>query len=114
MPGSDDTTSEIASATTAVPTNSALEQKIDTMTKVIADLAAKVSSLSLHVTDIDSCTAHIAAPISIPLYGLPGYDRIPELPATSAAAQPTTSTAPPLPTTQPPSRPVSGGPRFFT
>jgi hypothetical protein len=89
MPRSDDTSSEIASANAATTTNSTLEQKIDNMTKVIADLATKVLNLSLHVIEIEDRTVHIVSPISNPLgcpCGLPGYGGILELPATSASA----------------------------
>jgi hypothetical protein len=107
MPRSDDTSSEIAFANAAAATNSALEQKIDNMTKVIADLATKVLNLSLHVIEIEDHTVHIVSPISNPLgcpCGLPGYGGISELPATSATAPPFAFAAPPLSTAPPPSK----------
>lgn len=73
MPGSEDNTSEIASAAVTTNPNAALEQKLDTMTKVFAALTTKVSGLSLHVSYIDNRTTHIVALISTPPYDLPGY-----------------------------------------
>jgi hypothetical protein len=82
MPGNDDNTaSEVASAAAPNTTSAALEQKLDTMTKALADLATRVFNLALHVTEIDGRTTPIVSAArnhpGFP-YGLPGYGGIPE------------------------------------
>jgi hypothetical protein len=102
MLGTEDHTSEVASIATP---NSTLEQKIETMTKALADLATKVSNLSMHMKEIDGrTTPSVSATSNHPgfPYGLPSYGGILETQApstsTSTIPPPTASAFPPHPT----------------
>jgi hypothetical protein len=45
MPGNDDNTSDVASAAATNSANAALEQKIDTMTKALANLNTAITQM---------------------------------------------------------------------
>jgi hypothetical protein len=100
MPGNDDNTSDVASAAATNSANAALEQKIDTMTKALADLTTAITQMiSRPPTPPPPAST---SPTSIP-YGMSGYGGIP--PLSNPAAPPIPS--PPITTTAAPLRSTS-------
>jgi hypothetical protein len=77
MLGNDDNTSDVASAVATNSANAALEQKIDTMTKALADLTTAITQMISRPPTPPPPPAS-TSPTSIP-YGMPGYGGIPPL-----------------------------------